>query len=36
MENNEFKIICIKYRPCYCLEDIIRLEDIGFNNILIE
>ena len=27
MEKNEFKNVCIKNRTCYCLDDIIKLED---------
>ena len=36
MENNEFKKVFIKNRPCYNFVDIIKLEDFGFNNILID
>ena len=35
MENNEFKNVCIKNRTCYCLDDIIKLEDFDLDNILI-
>ena len=34
MENDEFKIICIKNRTCYYFDEIIKLED--FDNILID
>ena len=36
MENNEFKKVCIKNRTCYCLDDIIKLEDFDLDNILID
>ena len=32
MQNNEFKIVRIKNRICYCFDDIIKLE---FNLVLI-
>ena len=35
MENNEFKNVCIKNRTCYCLDGIIKLEDVDLDNILI-
>ena len=36
MENNEFKKLCIKICTCYYFNDIIRLEDFDFDNILID
>ena len=36
MESNEFKNVCIKNRTCYYFDDIIKLEDIGIDNILID
>ena len=36
MENNELKKVHIKNRTCYYFDDIIKLEDIGFDNILID
>ena len=36
MENNEFKKVPIKYRTCYYFDDIIKLEDFDFDNILID
>ena len=36
MENNEFKEVCIKNRTCYYFDDIIKLEDFNFDNILID
>ena len=36
MENDEFKIICIKNRTCYYFDEIIKLEDFDFDNILID
>ena len=35
MENNEFKKVGIKNRTCYYFDDIIKLENFDFNNILI-
>ena len=35
MENNEFEKVCIKNSACYYFDDIIKLEDFYFNNILI-
>ena len=35
MENNEFKNVFTKNRTCYCLDDIIKLEDFDLGNILI-
>ena len=35
MENNEFKNFRIKNRTCYYFDDIIKLEDFDFNDILI-
>ena len=34
MENNEFKKVSIKIRMCYYFDDIIKLEDFDFDNIL--
>ena len=36
MENNELKKVCIKNRTCYYFNDIIKLEDFDFDNILID
>ena len=36
MENNEFKVACIKNCMCYYLNDIIKLEDFDLDNILID
>ena len=36
MEINEFKEVRIKNRPCYCFDDIIKLQDFDFDNILID
>ena len=36
MENNELKKVCIKNRSCNYLDDIIKLEDFHFDNILID
>ena len=36
MENNEFKKVCTKNRTRYYFYDIIDLEDIDFDNILID
>ena len=36
MENNEFKKVRIKYRTCYYLHDIIKLEDFDLDNIFID
>ena len=33
--NNELKEIHIKNRTCYYFDDIIKIEDFNFNNILI-
>ena len=35
MENNEFKEVCIEIRSCYYFDDMIKLEDFDFDNILI-
>ena len=35
MENNEFLNVRIKNRACYYFDDIIKFENIDFNNILI-
>ena len=34
MENNEFENVSIKNRTCYYLDDIIKIEDFDFDNIL--
>ena len=36
MENNKFKKVCIKNRTCYYFHNIIKLEDFGLDNILID
>ena len=36
MENNEFKIVSIKNRTCFYLDDIIKFEDLDFDNILLD
>ena len=36
MQNNEFKKVHIKNRTCYFVDDIIKLEDFDFDNILID
>ena len=36
MENKEFKKVCIKSHTCYYFDDIIKLEDSGLYNILID
>ena len=33
--NNKLKEVDIKYRTCYYFDDIIKIEDFDFNNILI-
>ena len=35
MENNELKRFCIENRMCHYLEDIIKIEDFDFDNILL-
>ena len=35
MEHNEFYKVRIKNRTCYFLNDIIKFEDLDFDNILI-
>ena len=35
MENNELKRFCIKNRMCHYFEDIIKIEDFDFDNILL-
>ena len=35
MENNKYKKVRIKNRTCYYFDDIIKVEDFEFNNILI-
>ena len=35
MENNDFKKVLIKNRPCYYFDDIIKLEDFDLDNTLI-
>ena len=36
MKHDEFKIVCIKNRTCYYFDEIIKLEDFDFDNILID
>ena len=36
MEKNEFKEIRTKYRRYYYFDDIIKIEDFDFDNILID
>ena len=36
MENNELKETDIKNRLSYCFDDIIKIEDFDFDNILID
>ena len=36
MESNELKDIDIKNGTCYCFNDIIKIEDFDFDNILID
>ena len=36
MENNEFNDVLFKNRTCYYFDDIIKLEDFYFDNILID
>ena len=36
MENNEFKKVRIKNWTCYYFDDIYKLEDLDFDNILID
>ena len=36
MGDNEFKKVGIKNRACYYFDDIIKLEDFDFNNILLD
>ena len=36
MENNEIKKFCIKNRMCYYFDGIIKFEDFGLDNILID
>ena len=36
MENNELKKVHFKNCTCYYIDDIIRLEDFGLDNILID
>ena len=35
MENNQFRKFHIKYHTCYCLHDIIELQDFDTDNVLI-
>ena len=35
MENNQFKLVCIKNSTCYYFDDIIKLENFDLDNILI-
>ena len=34
MENNEFKKNCIENRMCHYFNDMIKLEDFDFDNVL--
>ena len=36
MENNVYKNVRIKNRTCYYFDDIIKVKDFDFNNILID
>ena len=36
IENNEFRKVCIKNHTCYYFDDIIKLGDFHFDNILID
>ena len=36
MENNELKKVRTKNRTCYYFDDIIKFEDVDFDNILLE
>ena len=36
MKNNEFKIVRIKNRTCYYFDNITKLKDFDFDNILID
>ena len=36
MENNGLKNVCSKNRTCYYLDDIIKIEDFDFDNILLD
>ena len=36
MENNEFYKVRIKNRTCYYFNDVIKLEDFDFDNVLID
>ena len=36
MENNEFIKVLMENRTCYYFDDIIKLEDFDFDNILID
>ena len=35
-ENNELKNVSVKNRTCYYFDDIIKIEDFGFDNILLD
>ena len=36
MENNELKKVCIKNCTCYYFDDIIKIEDFDFDDILLD
>ena len=36
MENNELKKACIENSTCYYFDDIIKIEDFDFGNILLD
>ena len=36
MENNELKKVCIKNRTCCYFDDIIKIADFDFDNILLD
>ena len=36
MENNELKKVSVKNRACYYFDDIIKIEDFDFDNILLD
>ena len=36
MGKNGYKNVCIKNRTCYYFDDLIKLKDFDFDNILIE
>ena len=36
MEGNKLKKVFTKNRTCYCFDDIIKIEDLDFDNILLD